>query len=190
MKPLSFVDRLLVKLSLRTAVPSGQTAGAICVPGEKSKLSSNRGKLCDADKAANQPATKQHTINSDSINSASNGGTFSSLSDSVASSSANFICNTNSSHSPECYRPSDKDNQSAWHKEAGGNKQYEKMRSQMKNHRAAAPRSKRPSAGDLCKHKVLVILLIFIQFVTPVARALMTSHVPFSIRLIKTFSLD
>ena len=169
MKPLSLVDRLLIKLSLRT--PSDQTAG---VPSEKSKLPSNRGKLCDADKAVNQPAFDQlavPTINSDSINSTSNSGTFTSLTESIASSTANFIVNTNSSQSPECYRPSDKDNQSAWRKEAGGNRQHERVRSQMKNHLAAAPRSKRPSAGDLCKHKVPVILLTFIQFVTLVARA-------------------
>ena len=159
MNPLSLMDELLMKLSLKKTPPSSRTNSTTRVPSEKSKLSCNQGKLCDAeircDTTANSqpPATEQHTINSiaDSTNSTTNCSTFNSLADSTASSSANFISNANSSLSPECYRPTDKENLSVWRKDANSNRQHEQMRSQMKNHRAIAPRSKCPSAGDLCK---------------------------------------
>lgn len=161
MQPLSLLDDLLVKLSLKKTLPASRTNSATDVrcPSEKSKLPSNLGKLCDAtDKATdNQPATNHLTINGtinsgDTVHSStSNYSTFDSLADSVTSSTANFISNANSSHSAECNRLGDKENLSAWCKDANGKRQQGKMQSQMKNHRAIAPRSKCPSAGD-CKH--------------------------------------
>ena len=173
MQPLRLLDNLLVKLSLKKALPASRTNSATDVrrASEKSKLPSNQGKLCVAsDKAENQPAANQLTINSadnsETVNSASN---YSASNYSTFGSTMNIISNANSSHSAECNRLGDKENLSVWYKDASGKKQCGKMKSQMKNHRAIATRSKCPSASDLCKHSFKFILLTFIQLVTPMA---------------------